>query len=83
MNKKKENALNLNLPYEEVLAFKEFDAYESLLLRYLIRKESKGFKSDGLKRGYGGMIESLSKAYCSNSFLANSHWTTGPVNKTQ
>ena len=35
MNKKKENALNLNVPYEEVLAFKEFDAYESLLLRYL------------------------------------------------
>ena len=41
MNKKKENALNLNIPYEEALAFKEFDAYESLLLRYLIRKKSK------------------------------------------
>ena len=44
MNKKKENALNLNVPYEEVLAFKDFDAYETLLLRYLIRKGAKVLK---------------------------------------
>ena len=54
MNKKKENELNLNVLYEEVLAFKEFDSYESLLLRNLIRKEAKGVKSDGLKRANGG-----------------------------
>ena len=54
MSKKKENELNLNVLYEEVLAFKEFDSYESLLLRNLIRKEAKGFKSDVLKRGYRG-----------------------------